>query len=53
MSDDQKNVILTSENKEEGRIIAEMITGLPLEEKKQVKVYIQALHDRQLLLNAK
>lgn len=52
MMDDQK-IMLTNDDKEEGQAIAEMLTILPPEEKKQAKVYIQALHDRQLLLAMK
>ena len=42
--------ILTEKDKQEGKELIDMIESLPVEEKKQARIYIGALHDRQMIL---
>lgn len=42
--------ILTEKDKQEVKELIDMIESLPVEEKKQARIYIGALHDRQMIL---
>jgi hypothetical protein len=42
--------VLTEKDKQEGKELIDMIESLPVEEKKQARIYIGALHDRQMIL---
>ena len=41
---------LTEKDKQEGKELIDMLESLPVEEKKQARIYIGALHDRQMIL---
>lgn len=41
---------LTEKDKQEGKELIDMLESLPAEEKKQARIYIGALHDRQMIL---
>lgn len=42
--------VLTEKDKKEGKELLHMLESLPVEEKKQARIYIGALHDRQMIL---
>ena len=42
--------VLTEKDKQEGKELIDMLESLPVEEKKQARIYIGALHDRQMIL---